>query len=145
MQNIVESMHMGYNYLIVFWSKNGWTDLAQVELLLEKELRTMDWLSFTTNSKFESLYPSNLMMQTFDIPRHSYIIWSTRFHSLIYLRSMILGCKNKGFRKIEFVAKTKILSILFKIFLQSFLHIKMQWYINICNYEHAIANMSKEL
>ena len=44
LQNIVESMHMGYIYLIVFWSKNGWTDLAQVELLLEKELRTMEYI-----------------------------------------------------------------------------------------------------
>ena len=32
-----------------------------------------------------------------------------KIHSLKYLRSMALGCKDIGIRKFEFVAKTQIL------------------------------------
>ena len=35
--------------------------------------------------------------------------WSTSLHSLKYLRSTALGCKDIGIRKSEFVAKTQIL------------------------------------
>ncbi len=36
-------------------------------------------------------------------------VWSIRIHSLKYLRSAALGCKDIGIRKSEFVAKTHFL------------------------------------
>ena len=39
----------------------------------------------------------------------TYIIWSSRIHSLKYLRSTALGWKHISIRKPEFVAKTQIL------------------------------------
>ena len=36
-------------------------------------------------------------------------IWSSRKNSSKYQRSMTLGCKDKGIRKSEFVAKTQFL------------------------------------
>ena len=37
------------------------------------------------------------------------IIWSIRIHSLKYLKSTTLGCKDIGIRKSEFVAKTQFI------------------------------------
>ena len=43
---------------------------------------------------------------TFDISNQDYLIYKW-IHSLEYLRSTALGCKDIGIRKSEFVAKTK--------------------------------------
>ena len=45
------------------------------------------------------------------------IIWSFRIHSLKYLRSTTLGCRDKGIKKTEFVTMT--------LFLLSFFEMKM--------------------
>ena len=42
------------------------------------------------------------------------IIWSTRVHSLKYLRSTTLGYKDMGIRKSEFVTKTQFLCLYFE-------------------------------
>ena len=53
---------------------------------------------------FESLYFCNLIVQTCDISNLDY-----NDHSIEYLRSMTLNCKNIGIEKSVFTAKTQFL------------------------------------
>ena len=65
-----------------------------------------------TNSNY--LIPWNLVVKTFDI-------WSKRFHSLKYLRSTTLGCKDKGIRKSDSISLQK-LAILHQFFFLNILN-----------------------
>ena len=58
------------------------------------------WNEFLLKTQiFQSVHLRNLMEDTLDI---SYLaIWSNRIHSLKYLRSTTLGCKDIGIRKSE--------------------------------------------
>ena len=103
-----------YFLIFIYESKNLKTGsnydfgfcLSKLRLLIKISQR--NWL-FVTNSEFiipMSLEPNVVHLWYFK----TYIIWSKRIHSLKYLRSTTLDIR---FRKVEFVAKTHSLTIIF--------------------------------
>ena len=78
-----------------------------------KELSFCHKLEFSNPYIFATGWRKPLILQT-------YMIWSNRNHSLKYLRSMSLGCKDIGIGKSKFVAKTQFLSFdIFRIFIKN--------------------------
>ena len=67
-----------------------------------KELSFCHKLEFSNLYIFATGWRKPLIFQT-------YMIWSNRNHSLKYVRSMSLGCKDIGIRKSKVVAKTQFL------------------------------------
>ena len=86
-----------------------------IQIYISKELfGTLEQLS-EKFSLFHKLKCSNPYIFTTwkckSLTLQIYIIWSNRIYGLIYLRSKTLGCKDKGIRKSEFVAKEILFAI----------------------------------
>ena len=83
---------------------------AKIKIIIRWNVNERKWV-FTTNSDFIihiSLQPVGVNLSYFKLRFD--LIWWNRIHSLKYMRSTTLCCKDIGIRKLEIAAKTQFLS-----------------------------------
>ena len=116
---------------------------AKIKIIIRWNVNERKWV-FTTNSDFIihiSLQPVGVNLSYFKLRFD--LIWWNRIHSLKYLRSTTLCCKDIGVRKLEIAAKTQFLSsnsfqaIPFKQFLSSnsFQSIRFKQFLSINSFQ----------